>query len=394
MAGGTPTTTPQFASMAQTFWIAALGFHLAVGAAAWWLGRRWVLRLRKVRPAWLWLLQLLADAMLLGFAALFGAVTAAMFVPAPAFTAMRLISQAVFGEGVLLAGWIAWLHGRESPRARALLPAAVAVLLVGVYFEAYHRGPYDLQVRRHTVDRTREVRQRGTLRLLHLSDLQTHRIGAYERRVIDAAKALNPDLIVFTGDYLQPRLGRMDAGVEHSFLQLMATLGRPRYGFYTVDGDVEGGPGWKRLFTGLPVTCLQNETVLLGLEDGTVLNLVGLDNRTSRGRDPEALRKALEAAPPGDLRFVAAHSPNFVQLLSPGEADLALAGHTHGGQVVVPGYGPPITLTRLPRQYAGGLNDYRGLPLHVSRGIGMERITAPQIRFLCPPEICLLEIWY
>jgi predicted MPP superfamily phosphohydrolase len=244
------------------------------------------------------------------------------------------------------------------------------------------------------LDLARGPRPRGRLRLLHLSDLQTHRIGPYERRVIEAAKALNADLIVFTGDYLQPRLGRIEPGAEHGFLQLMASLGRPRYGFYAVDGDVEGGPGWKRLFKGLPVTCLENETVRLGLDDGTVLNLVGLDNRTSRGRDPLALRRALDAAPPGDLRFVAAHSPNFVRLLSREDADLALAGHTHGGQVVVPGYGPPITLTRLPRRYAGGLNDYGGLPLHVSRGIGMERITAPQVRFLCPPEICVLEIRY
>ena len=75
-------------------------------------------------------------------------------------------------------------------------------------------------------------------------------------------------------------------------------------------------------------------------------------------------------------------------------AHLALAGHTHGGQVVLPFFGPPMTLSRLPRRYAGGLHDYHGLPLHVSRGIGMERGSAPQIRFLCPPEICVIELRY
>jgi len=53
-----------------------------------------------------------------------------------------------------------------------------------------------------------------------------------------------------------------------------------------------------------------------------------------------------------------------------------------------------MTLSRLPRRFAGGLNDYKGIPLHVSRGVGMERGTAPQIRFLCPPEICLLDVYY
>ena len=89
------------------------------------------------------------------------------------------------------------------------------------------------------------------------------------------------------------------------------------------------------------------------------------------------------------------HSPDFVRALSPDSGVyLALAGHTHGGQVVVPGVGPLVTFSRLPNRYAGGLNDYRGIPLHVSRGTGLERFTAPPVRFFCPPEICMLEVRY
>jgi predicted MPP superfamily phosphohydrolase len=69
-----------------------------------------------------------------------------------------------------------------------------------------------------------------------------------------------------------------------------------------------------------------------------------------------------------------------------------LAGHTHGGQVVLPLFGPPRTASRLPRLYAGGLHDFAGTPLHVSRGVGMERGFAPPLRFLCPPEICVLDV--
>ena len=57
--------------------------------------------------------------------------------------------------------------------------------------------------------------------------------------------------------------------------------------------------------------------------------------------------------------------------------DLALAGHTHGGQVALPFFGPPYTSSPLPRKYAGGLHDYQGTLLHVSRGVGMERGPAP-----------------
>jgi predicted MPP superfamily phosphohydrolase len=106
------------------------------------------------------------------------------------------------------------------------------------------------------------------------------------------------------------------------------------------------------------------------------------------------MERLVRGAPSGDLRIVFGHNPNFVAQLAPlGKvADLVLAGHTHGGQVALPFLGPPYTKTSLPNRYASGLHDYMGLPLHVSAGIGMERAAAPQIRFLCPPEICLLEV--
>jgi predicted MPP superfamily phosphohydrolase len=87
---------------------------------------------------------------------------------------------------------------------------------------------------------------------------------------------------------------------------------------------------------------------------------------------------------------------NFVMRLhNESRVALALAGHTHGGQIFVPFFGPPLTLSRIPRHMAaGGLHELNGVPLHVSRGIGMERGSAPQIRFLCPPEISLLTLRY
>src|SRR6185436_9174885 len=100
------------------------------------------------------------------------------------------------------------------------------------------------------------------------------------------------------------------------------------------------------------------------------------------------------SVPPGDLCVVIGHGPDFVMTLPAAEVDLAMAGHTHGGQVVVPFFGPPHTKTRLPREHARGVSSYGGVPLHVSAGTGMERGTAPQIRFLCPPEICILDVGY
>jgi predicted MPP superfamily phosphohydrolase len=160
---------------------------------------------------------------------------------------------------------------------------------------------------------------------------------------------------------------------------------------FALEGDVER-PGWRELFKGTPFLTLIDGHATLPLPGGRRLILTGLSTELSRGQNEKALAKVLDEAPKGDVWVVAGHSPDFVRRLRGRKVDLALAGHTHGGQVVLPFLGPPITLSRLPNRYAGGLNDYRGIPLHVSRGIGMERKTAPQVRFLCPPEICVLTL--
>jgi hypothetical protein len=121
---------------------------------------------------------------------------------------------------------------------------------------------------------------------------------------------------------------------------------------------------------------------------------VGLTVHQSRGRDSSALA-VVERASPDSLRVVLGHRPDFVmRLAGHTRVDLALAGHTHGGQIVLPGFGAPVTLSRLPRRYASGLHIYEGIPLHVSPGVGMERLTAPQVRFFCPPEVSVLEVRY
>jgi predicted MPP superfamily phosphohydrolase len=73
--------------------------------------------------------------------------------------------------------------------------------------------------------------------------------------------------------------------------------------------------------------------------------------------------------------------------------DLVVAGHTHGGQVQLPLFGPAITLTGVPRHVAaGGQHEINGNLIYVSRGVGIERGQAPRLRFMCPPEIAILEL--
>jgi predicted MPP superfamily phosphohydrolase len=374
------------------FYLAAGVYHLVLAGATVALLLRWRGRLAKERPAWLWLLFLAADATLFGLAVLVPAVLIGAFAPSPFFSIARFVCQGVFGEGALLLLGLAVLHGRAGLRRRAVLPLALLAVLLAAYWEAYHHGPYDLRVRRYAVDLRQGPATAGRFTLLHLSDVQTHAIRGYEERALERAKALRPDMIVITGDYVQPRPGTSYAQAFSDFNALMRRLDlRPPLGAFAVAGDTERAE-WRGLFAGTRFRCLENETATVSLPGGRTLQLTGLALRESRGRSGN-LASVVPEAGEGEVRIVAGHSPDFVRVLPEG-VHLALAGHTHGGQVVLPLLGPPVTLSRLPNRYAGGLHRYEGTWLHVSRGIGMERLTAPQVRFLCPPEMTLLEVAY
>ena len=91
------------------------------------------------------------------------------------------------------------------------------------------------------------------------------------------------------------------------------------------------------------------------------------------------------------FHIVLGHSPDFA--LGNIDADLLVAGHTHGGQVRLPFLGPLLTMSHVPRKWASGLTELaEGKTLIVSRGIGMERRDAPRVRFLCRPQLVFVRI--
>ena len=85
------------------------------------------------------------------------------------------------------------------------------------------------------------------------------------------------------------------------------------------------------------------------------------------------------------------HTPDFS--LGQVEAELLIAGHTHGGQVQLPFLGPLFTLSQVPRSWASGVTLIApDRHLIVSRGVGMERGNAPRMRFLCRPELLIIDL--
>jgi predicted MPP superfamily phosphohydrolase len=212
-----------------------------------------------------------------------------------------------------------------------------------------------------------------------LSDLQTDVIGDYERSVFRRTMEERPDLILLPGDYLQERDGARRAGLRAELQSIFREVGLAApLGIYAVKGNVDAGD-WPILFEGFPVTALAETRTVMEKD----LCLTGLSLRDSF--DPSLAIPRRER-----FHIAVGHAPDFA--LGDVQADLLVAGHTHGGQVRLPGIGPLVTLSRVPRAWAAGvtrLDDRRTLV--VSRGVGMERGDAPRLRFLCRPELVVIE---
>lgn len=101
--------------------------------------------------------------------------------------------------------------------------------------------------------------------------------------------------------------------------------------------------------------------------------------------------KKLAIPASSDYHIVLGHRPDFS--LGKVNGDLFVAGHTHGGQVCIPFFGPVMTLSKVPRKWASGMTEIAGSKyLVVSRGVGLERGNAPALRFCCAPEIVIIDI--
>jgi uncharacterized protein len=383
----------------ERFWLAVAIFHAFVLAASWHVAHMWRDPLRCGRPLGPWLATLARDlatlAVITYLVSLLATVVANIGYDQTRVhvgpITLRLLGQAIFIEGSLLGMALAYRHrgARHVLRATILGVAAVAVFAINV--DAYYVEPRMIRLRRHSVPAPDGAGAARALRILHISDLQTPAVGAHERRALAAGLSQRPDLIVLTGDYVQDALGVETE--DRAAADLRALMRRLRFdaplGVFATDGDV--GPPCAVVFVGTDVRCLVDASARVSLQGGGTLGITGLSRGRGRERSSERLARILASAPGADHRIVISHSPDFVAAM-PFDVDLVLAGHTHGGQVVIPFFGPPKTAIRLPRRYAGGLNDYGGTPLHVSRGVGMERGFDIPVRFLCPPEVCILDL--
>ena len=228
------------------------------------------------------------------------------------------------------------------------------------------------------------------LRIAHLSDFHVSRKipASYMARVVQRTNRLGPDVVVLTGDFIQHgyryvrRMGRLLG-------QLRAPLG-----VYAVLGNHDYSIRWRglqrnRRLAGTIRDALQSQGIHVlrnqwrHLASGLVL--VGLDELWAGRCD---VRAAMHRVPEDAVRVVLAHNPLSLRRMAGYPCNLMLSGHTHGGQVYLPGLGRPF-LSRRMRRYAAGMHRSGSTWLYVNKGIGFHH----RIRYNVRPEIALVELF-
>lgn len=230
------------------------------------------------------------------------------------------------------------------------------------------------------------------IRVLHITDLHIERLTAREEQLLTLVQKAKPDLIVITGDYVNLSYNR-DPQTHQQVQQLLRQLKAPGGVFATLGSPtVDLRDQIPPLFDGLPVTLLRHGLQEVDLGHGRRLLLLGLDCTHHLPTDRARLAHLVAAAPNDQPQLLLYHSPELMPEATDHGIDLYLCGHTHGGQVRLPFIGPIFTSSQLGREFVMGLYRHGRTHLYVSRGIGLEGLSAPRVRFLCPPEVTLVTI--
>jgi len=220
------------------------------------------------------------------------------------------------------------------------------------------------------------------LRMVHLSDLHagTDWLEGYDA-ILSAVRDSQPDVVLFTGDFVDKQADPTPASaIGARFFKGISA----RLGVFGVLGNHD--PAWlgERLVDwGITHLDHASATISVGGRDVEIIGLPGTHRDTLRADYIQSLEKA----PPrstNQLRIILAHFPDLIRSVEQLRPDLFLAGHTHGGQICLPGRIPILRHAALPRHLCTGVHRYQRSWLIVNRGIGF---TGVPLRLFCPSEI-------
>jgi predicted MPP superfamily phosphohydrolase len=275
----------------------------------------------------------------------------------------------VFGRG------FNFFHPENWYSSHALI--RYVLKLSGLYWRG-RRNILDFQVKHNELSLSPLPVVFDGLRLLHLSDLHLDMYEPFTEALVEKISRLDYDICVLTGDYRAWTFGPIDRAMA-AMRSLCSELKTPVFGVLGNHDSVRMVPELEDM----GVRMLLNESVPIERE-GEAIYLAGIDDAHYFRVDN--IEKAAHAIPHRAVSLLLSHTPEIYLQAAHAGFDVFLCGHTHGGQICLPG-GIPLTLdSRCPRYLGAGHWRHNQMQGYTSVGAGASIV---EVRLNCPPEITL-----
>ena len=254
------------------------------------------------------------------------------------------------------------------------------ILLYSRYIE-----PYNLTIHEYKIKNSLLPKNFDGLKIVHFSDVHYGRTvdKKYLDKIVEKINNQNPDIVIFTGDFLDKDVKINDKELEDVKKSLSKI--KSKIGNYAVNGnhDMADINTFNNIMDS-NFTILNNEEELIYFEDDTPISLVGLTDLSETKIDYSVFDKENKY-----FRIVLAHEPDTLENIKNNDINVMLAGHSHGGQVRFPFIGPIIIPTGAKKYYNFYYKEDE-TELFVSNGIGTSTIN---FRFLSRPSINLYRFY-
>jgi len=252
-----------------------------------------------------------------------------------------------------------------------------ALMATGLYWRA-RKNAENIKIRHHDIRSPQVPDSFHGFTILHLSDLHADMNSGAMRRLIELLPTVSYDLCVLTGDYRGKTYGPYQAAID-GLARVRAHLQGPVYGVLGNHDTIRMVPALEEI----GIRMLLNESDAIE-RNGEQIHLVGIDDAHYYRVDN--IEKAASSLPAADFSILLSHTPEIYRQAAHAGFQVLLSGHTHGGQICLPGAIPIILDSVLPRRMGAGAWMYRGMVGYTSVGVGSCILP---VRLNCPPEITL-----
>ena len=275
----------------------------------------------------------------------------------------------VFGQGINFFHPENWYLSASFIRT--------ALMATGLYWRA-RKNAENIKIRHHDIRSPQVPDSFHGFTILHLSDLHADMNSGAMRRLIELLPTVSYDLCVLTGDYRGKTYGSYQAAID-GLARVRANLQGPVYGVLGNHDTIRMVPALEEI----GIRMLLNESDAIE-RNGEQIHLVGIDDAHYYRVDN--IEKAASSLPAADFSILLSHTPEIYRQAAHAGFQVLLSGHTHGGQICLPGAIPIILDSVLPRRLGAGAWMYRGMVGYTSVGVGSCILP---VRLNCPPEITL-----